>query len=100
MPKLPRPIEIAAVRGCFGPKSTGSVDFDRRRDLGLERTAGFLVLETDLAPQLVQSLRNRNILVDARGKALRLGPAPYLTMRQLDDAMGVLGQCVQELALG
>jgi kynureninase len=31
-------------------------------------------------------------MTDARGEALRLGPAPYLSDTQLTDAIGVLGE--------
>ena len=32
---------------------------------------------------------------DARGDVLRLGPAPYLSDRQLRDAIGILGGIVR-----
>ena len=45
----------------------------------------------------------RDLLLDLGGdhhmrRALRLGPAPYLSDRQLDDAIGILGEVVRGLA--
>jgi kynureninase len=37
------------------------------------------------------------VLTDARGDALRLGPAPYLSDAQLDTAMDLLGQAGREM---
>jgi kynureninase len=42
----------------------------------------------------VRSLHARGVWTDARGEVLRLGPAPYLSDRQLRDAMGLVGQVV------
>jgi hypothetical protein len=34
-------------------------------------------------------------MTDARGDVLRFGPAPYLSDRQLQDAMAALGDAVR-----
>jgi kynureninase len=44
----------------------------------------------------VRILRARGVWTDARGDALRLGPAPYLSDRQLLDAIGILGEVARE----
>jgi kynureninase len=36
------------------------------------------------------------VLADHRGDTLRLGPAPYLSDAQLDEAIGMLGEIVHE----
>ena len=36
------------------------------------------------------------VLTDFRGELLRFGPAPYLSDRQLDDAMGLLGEVARQ----
>jgi kynureninase len=46
----------------------------------------------------VRSLHARGVSTDARGEVFRLGPAPYLSDRQLQDAMGMLGEVVRENA--
>ena len=47
------------------------------------------------ATELGRRLRARGVLTDARGAVLRFGPAPYLSDRQLTDAMGLLGEVVR-----
>ena len=64
----------------------------RRPQDELEAQAGFLVLRTPNASALSEALRERDVFVDSRGDALRLGPAPYLSDRRLNDAVGLLGE--------
>ena len=59
--------------------------------------AGFLALRTPHAGALQAALRARGVLTDHRGDVLRLGPAPYLRDDQLDEAVGLLGECVRGL---
>ena len=56
---------------------------------------GFLAIRASRARDLAQSLRERGVLVDARGDVLRLGPAPYLRDAQLSDAVAALGEVVR-----
>ncbi|HEU4430531.1 MAG TPA: kynureninase [Myxococcota bacterium] len=65
---------------------------ERDRSAPLTETAGFLALQCPNATKLTRTLRERGVLTDARGNVLRFGPAPYLTDRQLRDAMGLLGE--------
>jgi kynureninase len=57
-----------------------------------DRRAGFLAIRIDEAPAVAQALRGRDVLVDARGDILRLGPAPYLRDEQLEEAAAILGE--------
>ncbi len=82
--------------------SFDDLDLDPRRvrrdttvDLG--RLGGFLVLETERAAELVSELRRRGVATDSRGDQLRLGPAPYLSDRQLRDAVALLGEAARSL---
>ena len=70
-----------------------------RRDatVDLARVGGFLVLESPRAGELCGELKRRGVMADYRGEYLRLGPAPYLSDRQLRDAVGVLGEVVREV---
>lgn len=52
----------------------------------LEAVAGFLAIPTPDAPLLAQRLKDENIWTDYRGNMLRLGPAPYVSNAQLNDA--------------
>ncbi|MGE3274826.1 MAG: kynureninase [Vicinamibacterales bacterium] len=57
--------------------------------------AGFLAVRTARAQQLVEALRARDIHTDARGEYLRLGPAPYVTDTQLDDAVAAMAEILR-----
>ncbi len=46
--------------------------------------AGFVSVRVRDARAVVDGLRARNVIVDARGDLVRLGPAPYLTDDELD----------------
>ncbi len=69
----------------------------RRPDVALESVAGFLALESPHAGTLRAGLRARGVLADHRDRLLRLGPAPYLSDRQLDDAIEALGEAIGDL---
>ena len=55
-----------------------------------ERRGGFLAIRTPHAGDVVQRLRARGVLADARGEILRLGPAPYLSEDQLRESIRLL----------
>lgn len=63
-----------------------------RRAVPLEATGGFLALHAPRAAEISRALRRRGVWTDARGETVRLGPAPYLSDRQLDDAVRALGE--------
>lgn len=67
-----------------------------RRDTAvpLAEIGGFLALRAPRANELAQALHERGVLTDARGDVLRFGPAPYLSDRQLTDAMTALREAV------
>jgi kynureninase len=78
------------------------LDADRaivtRPDVPLAGIGGFLALRSDRAAELRAGLRARGVLTDHRDDVLRLGPAPYLSDRQLDDAIIALGETIRELS--
>jgi kynureninase len=55
---------------------------------------GFLALRSPHAETLQRALADRGVRTDSRGEYLRFGPAPYLSDRQLADAMTALGEAV------
>lgn len=67
------------------------------RDRSAPRSAfgGFLALRSPHADALRAGLAERGVLTDSRGDHLRFGPAPYLSDRQLTDAMAALGDVVR-----
>jgi selenocysteine lyase/cysteine desulfurase len=64
----------------------------RDRETPLSRVGGFLALHAPQAGTLSRALHDRGVFTDSRGDVLRLGPAPYLSDRQLIDAVGILGE--------
>jgi kynureninase len=71
-----------------------SIDRDRR--VPLERIGGFLTLRSPRAGDLYARLHETGVLTDHRGDLLRLGPAPYLSDRQLDAAMDALEGAIRQ----
>jgi kynureninase len=69
----------------------------RDRGVGVEDIGGFLVLTSPVADKLCGLLKERGVFTDYRGGFLRIGPAPYLSDRQLIDAMDILGEVVRQL---
>ena len=67
---------------------------DRDRSVPLESLGGFLALSSPEAPRITAALTERGVHVDHRGNVLRLGPAPYLTDEQLQEAVTTLGEVV------
>ena len=63
----------------------------------LEATGGFLALYAPRAGEISQALHRRGVWTDYRGETLRLGPAPYLSDRQLEQAVGALQETVAAL---
>jgi selenocysteine lyase/cysteine desulfurase len=69
----------------------------RDRQIPLARLGGFLALRSPRAGEICQCLRASGVHSDSRAEVLRLGPAPYLSDRQLEEAMSVLGDVVHSL---
>jgi kynureninase len=63
----------------------------RDRETPLERFGGFLALRSPRALELQRALAQHGVSTDSRGPYLRLGPAPYLSDAQIEEAVGVLG---------
>lgn len=70
----------------------------RDRSMPLARVGGFLALNSPRAGALCAQLRERGMFTDHRDGILRLGPAPYLSDRQLIAAIDTLGEAIDSLA--
>jgi kynureninase len=68
---------------------------DRDRSVRLDERGAFLALEGPRAVELQRALLARGVFTDARGKYLRIGPAPYLRDAQLDAAVDALGDAAR-----
>jgi len=63
-----------------------------------DRRAGFLAVRAPDAADLAVRLVARGVSANARGRMLRLGPAPYLRDDQLTEAAGILGELLTSSA--
>lgn len=89
--------QVAVLAERFDALDLDPAIVRRDRSLPLEALGGFLALETPQAGELHRRLLARDVYTDYRGPILRLGPAPYLSDRQLRDAVGFLGEIVAGL---
>jgi kynureninase len=90
--------QIGVLASTFDALDLDPAVVSRDLDCPLDDVGGFLALRSPIAAALVRSLHARGVWTDARGEVLRLGPAPYLSDRQVRDAMGLVGEVVRENA--
>jgi kynureninase len=69
----------------------------RDRSAPLERFGGFLAIESPHSAEIARRLADEGVSIDARGRYFRLGPAPYLSDSQLEQAMDCLAGAVAAL---
>jgi kynureninase len=89
--------QVGLLAELFDDMDTNPLVIDRDRAVALDDVGGFLALETPHAAAFSSELRLRGVHTDHRGNLLRLGPAPYLSDRQLIDAMGLLSEAIKVL---
>jgi hypothetical protein len=87
--------QIGVIASAFDALDLDPRRLSRDRACPLDEVGGFLALRSPSAGALVGSLRTRGVWTDARGEILRLGPAPYLSDRQLRDAIGLVGEAAR-----
>ena len=96
-PERLREIGLAQIRRLAGGVDALDADprvLSRDRTVPLSRRGGFLALTTPFAERICGELRGHGVYADFRGRILRLGPAPYVTGEQLDEAVAALGVVV------
>jgi kynureninase len=88
--------QIGVLASAFDALDLDPAVASRERGVPLTEVGGFLALQAPDATSLARGLHARGVLTDARGAVLRFGPAPYLSDRQLREAMGLLVEVVRE----
>ena len=88
--------QIGVLAATFDGLDLDPAIVRRDQDCPIEEIGGFLALRAPRAGALVSALRRRGVMTDSRGDVLRLGPAPYLSDRQLRDAVGLLGEAARD----
>lgn len=86
----------AAIGALDAPPAVLQLD----TEVPLDQRGGFVALTSPIAAELRAELARRGVSCDHRGEVLRLGPAPYLSDTQLDDAATALGEVVRARAAG
>jgi kynureninase len=88
--------QIGLLASAFDELDLDPEIVSRDRSSPLSEVGGFLALRCSAATALARRLHARGVLTDARGAVLRLGPAPYLSDRQLREAIAMVGEVVRE----
>ena len=89
--------QIGLVASRFDALGLPASVLSRDVSIPLEHIAGFLVLRSPHAGEICNLLHDAGVYTDYRADALRIGPAPYLSDAQIEDAMRRLGEVVRKL---
>jgi kynureninase len=88
--------QVRLLASAFDALGLNPSMINRDQSVPLSGVGAFLALRTPHAAQGSAALRERGVWTDYRGDVLRLGPAPYLTDRQLSAAMAALGDALRK----
>ena len=69
----------------------------RDRTVALSDIAGYLAVRSPRAGDICKQLHDAGVFTDYRADVLRIGPAPYLSDAQIEEAMAQLGRVVAAL---
>ena len=89
--------QIGLVAARFDALDLNPAILTRDRSLPLESIGGFMVLRSPRAGEICRALHDAGVFTDYRADALRIGPAPYLSDAQIEDAMRRLGKVVRAI---
>jgi kynureninase len=79
--------QVQLLAGRFDALDLDPAVVDRDRSVPVGKLGGFLALESPRAGEIRRALHARGVFTDHRDTTLRLGPAPYVSDRQIGDAM-------------
>ena len=91
--------QIGVLARSFDALDADPAVIRRDQTVPLDQIGGFLALEAPAAGALSAALHRAGVFTDSRGNMLRLGPAPYLSDRQLTDAVAILGKTAKGLKI-
>jgi kynureninase len=89
--------QVARLAAGFDALGLDEAIVSRDGHARLEHLGGFLAIGAPQAGLISKRLRERGVWTDFRGESLRLGPAPYLSDAQLDEAIDALRDVVAAL---
>jgi kynureninase len=88
--------QVALLAERFDALDLDPARIDRDRSVPVGKLGGFLSLESPRAGELRRALLERGVYTDHRDTTLRMGPAPYLSDRQIGEAMSVLEEVIRD----
>lgn len=89
--------QAGVVRSAFDGLGLPDDVITRDREAPPGSLGGFVALRSPHAGALRRQLGARGVSCDSRGDVVRLGPAPYLSDAQLEEAVAILGEVVAGL---
>jgi kynureninase len=98
MPEVLRTVsryQVALLAERFDELGLDPAVIDRDRETSLDAVGGVLALRSSRAGEISERLREQGVWTDHRGETMRMGPAPYLQVKQLEDATA----CLRKVAL-
>lgn len=90
--------QVGLLRKLFLEQDFDPDTIRLRHQKPLEQNGGFLALQSPHARNIRASLLEKGVYTDARGDILRMGPAPYITTEQIEQAMDALSESVHKMA--
>jgi len=90
--------QTGLLADCFDKLDAPERLMQRERAVPLDHFGGFLAIECPQSAAVAERLAEDGVQVDARGRYIRLGPAPYLSDAQLEAAMERLEDAVSALS--
>lgn len=90
--------QVGLLRTLFEDQNFDSSVIRLRHTKPLEQNGGFLALQSPQAREIRAALLEKGVFTDARGDILRMGPAPYTTTAQIEQAIQALTQVVKQIA--
>jgi kynureninase len=87
--------QVGLLASSFDALGADPAVISRDRSVPLNAIGGFLALRTPHAARLSAALKEEGVWTDYRGEVLRLGPAPYVTDRQLTAGMAALSDVLR-----
>lgn len=89
--------QLALLREQFLAQNIDPEVIKLRHKRPLDENGGFLALRSSFSRTLCAQLKERGVYTDARGDILRLGPAPYTTSRQIEQAVTRLAEIAKKI---
>ena len=89
--------QVGLLRKLFQNQHFDPQVIKLRHTKPLDQNGGFLALQSPKAREIRASLLEKEVFTDARGDILRMGPAPYTTTAQIEQAIHALAESVEEI---